>query len=105
MKHAREALLAPLSPSGLRGRLEVQFGPGSSKFARDKNLSLAAEPPAYRQAVTKMLRHAYGCPAPTGLLTLIDYAAVLGVSESDIVLFIGRQFRLKMLRRYSKSSS
>lgn len=115
MTYPMEPVLARKSPMVLLRRLLRDFGKGeegsrtgpleSGMAARFGAAEAGPADPEYRAAVGAALLRLYGCPAPDSLMTLIDQAGRLEVDAERMALFLGREFRLKPLRRYSNNSN
>ena len=102
MTYPMEPVLTLRSAEVLLHRLRTQLCAAPSAGASPDS---SKEPDCYRAAVAAEVRRLYGCPTPDGLDWLIEEARAIGAGADDMALFIGRQFRLKVMRPYSKSSS
>jgi hypothetical protein len=117
MSYPMEPVLARKPLAVLRHRLRVEFGPptdweiergyvgpdaGDARGGPVDRAEPGEVPPShYRAEVTAHILRLFGCPTPEGLTALIDEAGELGAPAEAVARFIGRQFRLKLLRRYA----
>jgi hypothetical protein len=100
MTYAFEPVLTHIPGDLLLYRLRIEFRrlQGSCDCVR-----LGAAD--YRSRVAAEVLRAFGCPTPSELDELIEEGRAIGASVIDLALFIGREFRLKQLGRYSNSSN